>query len=50
MSEEQLALYKPVEYRDEVITATRVYFSWLDRLRILWHGRCEVHVNTRTEN
>lgn len=40
----------PKEYKDVLVTITRIELSFLDRLRILWNGKVEVQTKTVTEN
>lgn len=37
-------------FADGVYITTDIQFDWIDRLRILWHGRCQVRVATHTEH
>lgn len=36
-------------FADGLHTTTEIHLDWRDRLRVLWHGRIEARVATRTE-
>lgn len=37
-------------FKDSVSSWVDIEFSWLDRLRLLFHGRCHLNVRVHTEN
>uniref|UniRef100_A0A6M3JR68 Uncharacterized protein n=1 Tax=viral metagenome TaxID=1070528 RepID=A0A6M3JR68_9ZZZZ len=39
-----------IEFKDEIYTNTDCYFSFIDRIRILFRGFASVRVVTKTEN